>query len=960
VSNQEADHGAGNYGSQSTPPDEPNELTSPTLNRAGIFDHGFESYRTVTDADYRSLFTSGLVVLDTNVLLNLYRYHEQTRRELLNVLANLGDHLWIPHHVMGEFWQRRPTLLQDPRGVEDVVRDLEQYKSTYNERVRNWATRVGLPPKHTSELLDTSNLAFRRVTEAIRKLGSDEALSDAGDTERDPIVAKLNIIFDGRVGNPLTPDALRLKIEEARQRFKDNRPPGYRDAGKKQNFAGDYLIWAETLGEAATRSVNVLLVTGDVKDDWWRIENGQAKGPRPELVAEMADIAGVKLFMLRPESLLYHASKILPVTVSAESVQDMKSVSNRVPPSWSTGDAVAFLLRGSVAALARQAAENSLLPHLMEQFRFQFGYIAPDSKVGNWERSIPALLRQLIGAGLGDVEVLLEYRLPLSSKRADVVLVGQHPNGGPSCMVVENKQWSRVELVDVEHRLVQVTGSGRRERLHPQEQVRGYVEYMQDFNHYLGEHPGSLAGCIYLDNATSANIAGLRHPEVPDLSSYPAFAADEVAAMRSFLTTRFAPVSGVQVADDLLASVLAPSKRLMKLASQEIHANPQFVLLDEQELAYQVVLRAVEHAMRSDAKEAIVITGGPGSGKSVIALSLLAELARRGYNVSHATGSRSFTTTLRKVVGRRAPQAKTLFRYTNTFAEARDNGLDVLIVDEAHRIRLTSNNRYTRAEKRSGTPQADELVRAARVPVFLIDEHQAVRPEEVGTVTSIEEAAARNGATVRRVDLDGQFRYGGSEIYARWVEQLLGLIPGGPRPWPGDDAFQLLLAGAPEQMEAELRRRIDEGYVSRITAGFCWPWSDPSPDGTLVDDIVIGSWSRPWHLRGDRALNDIPPGSLWATDDAGFGQVGSVYTAQGFEYDYGGTIMGSDLVWRGDQWQSDAAANRDPGLRKADNFDHLIRNAYKVLLTRGRLGCVIYSVDQETQQMLAGLRIPEL
>ena len=280
MSDQEAGHGTGNYGSQSTPPDEHKRAPSSTLNRAGNFDHGFESYRTVTDADYRSLLTSGLVVLDTNVLLNLYRYHEQTRRELLNVLANLGDHLWIPHHVMAEFWQRRPTLLQDPRGVEDVVRDLEHYKSTYNERVRNWATRVGLPPEHTIELLDTSNLAFSKVTEAIRKLGSDEALSDAGDTEHDPIVAKLNIIFDRRVGNPLTPEDLRLKIEEARQRFKDNRPPGYRDAGKKQNLAGDYLIWAETLREAATRSVNVLLVTGDVKDDWWRIESGQAKGPR--------------------------------------------------------------------------------------------------------------------------------------------------------------------------------------------------------------------------------------------------------------------------------------------------------------------------------------------------------------------------------------------------------------------------------------------------------------------------------------------------------------------------------------------------------------------------------------------------------------------------------------------------------------------------------------------------------
>jgi hypothetical protein len=619
-----------------------------------------------------------------------------------------------------------------------------------------------------------------------------------------------------------------------------------------------------------------------------------------------------------------------------------------------------FLLRGSVVALARQAAAGSLVPHLVEQFRFQYGYNPPRSEVRSWERSIPALLGQLAGAGLGEVEVLVEYRLPLSSKRADVVLVGQHPRGGPSCVVVENKQWSRIELVDTEHRLVEVTGAGEQERLHPQEQVRRYVEYLEDFNRYLGEHPGSLAGCVYLHNAASGNVAGLRGADLADLTSYPAFAADEMTAMRSFLTQRLAPAPGAQFADDLLHSVIAPSKQLLKLVPQEIAANPQFTLLDEQQVAYQVVLRAVEHARRSDAKEAVIITGGPGAGKSVIAMALLGELAKRGYNVSHATGSKSFTTTLRQVVGRRVPRVMALFRYTNVFMDAERNGLDVLIVDEAHRIRLTSTNRFTRKDKRLGTPQADELVCAARVPVFLIDEHQGVRPYEIGTVTSIEQACARNGAVVRRVDLDGQFRCGGSEIYVGWVEQLLGLRAGGPQPWPGDDTFNLLLADSPEQMEAELLSKIDDGYISRITAGYCWRWSKPRLDGTLVDDVLIGNWSRPWNLRSDKALNGIPPSSLWATEDAGFGQVGCIYTAQGFEYDYGGVIIGDDLVWRDDHWEPSPAASHDPDLRHADNFDELVRNTYKVLLTRGLLGCIIYSADEETRRMLAGLAIPAL
>jgi hypothetical protein len=126
--------------------------------------------------------------------------------------------------------------------------------------------------------------------------------------------------------------------------------------------------------------------------------------------------------------------------------------------------------------------------------------------VRSWERSIPPLVGQLMDAGLDRVEMLIEYRLPLTSKRADVVLLGRHPDGGPSCVVVENKQWSRVGVVDVEHRLVEVAGAGMRERLHPQEQVRGYVEYLQGFNCYLGDHAGrpwAWYSCTTLRQETS-------------------------------------------------------------------------------------------------------------------------------------------------------------------------------------------------------------------------------------------------------------------------------------------------------------------------------------------------------------------------------------------------------------------------------------------------------------------------
>ena len=196
-----------------------------------------------------------------------------------------------------------------------------------------------------------------------------------------------------------------------------------------------------------------------------------------------------------------------------------------------------------------------------------------------------------------------------------------------------------------------------------------------------------------------------------------------------------------------------------------------------------------------------------------------------------------------------------------------------------------------------------------------------------------------------------------AERHAIAAELVLGAEARGGR---DVDKHQETYDTASVRAAFELESKIRQGYVSRMTAGFCWPWSAPRPDGSLVDDVVIGPWRRPWNLRSDKPLNGIPSSSLWATQDTGFGQVGCVYTAQGFEYDYGGVILGGDMTWREDHWVPDRAASRDSALRKADNFGDLVRSTYKVLLTRGLMGCVIYSADPQTQQMLAGLGIPQL
>lgn len=612
------------------------------------------------------------------------------------------------------------------------------------------------------------------------------------------------------------------------------------------------------------------------------------------------------------------------------------------------------LYRGSVAHVREKAEHGSLVAELSRSFRERIGYSASVSEQRAWERSLPVLLDDLAEAGLGGIEVLVEHQLPLTSKRADVVLCGRDPShNGDTFLVVELKQWSSAYLLSDSVDICVLDGFG--ERLHPVEQVRRYCHHIEDFVDLGRDRPAKVAGAAYLHNATDADVGELWL--MPQDQHAQMFTGQRRKEFVRYLRKMLAEGAGSDAANRFLDAPVRPSRQLLALAAEEIQQREQFLLLDEQQVAYSNVMRAVGESHRSGSKQVIIISGGPGSGKSVIALSLLGALARDGRTVLHATGSSAFTQTLRRVAGARSPRVKGMFRYFNQFVDAQQNGLDVLICDEAHRLRETSANRYTSAAFRTGRPQVMELIDAARVPVFLLDEHQVVRPSEIGTVDEIGAAAQALGLGVKLISLDGQFRCGGSRAYETWVLRLLGLQTGGPAPWTGDPVFQLSVSNGPSEMEVRLRHLLADGYGARIAAGYCWTWSDPVSGGGLRPDVRIGPWHRPWNNKKQTSHGGAPGTPFWASDPAGFEQVGCVYTAQGFEYDYAGVIIGPDLVWRGDRWVARPEHSHDSQVKRgtAEQFDRSVRNTYKVLLTRGMRGAMIMSTDRETQAMLESL-----
>ncbi|WP_225853175.1 DUF2075 domain-containing protein [Micromonospora sp. AMSO1212t] len=475
----------------------------------------------------------------------------------------------------------------------------------------------------------------------------------------------------------------------------------------------------------------------------------------------------------------------------------------------------------------------------------------------------------------------------------------------------------------------------------------------------LAHSRNPIAGVAYLHNAVDRDVDDLFGRRPTEQSRI--FTKQRRGQFLDYLRSHLAPASGASAADRFLTSSVRPSKHLLSYAAAELKDRSHFTLLDEQRLAYELVLHAVERARSADRKSVVVVAGGPGSGKSVIALSVLGELARQQRSVMHATGSRSFTQTLRRYAGKGSTRLKNLFGYFNSFMSAERNGLDVLICDEAHRIRETSVNRFTpKAKRERPRPQIDELIAAARVPVFLLDEHQVVKPGELGNVDVISAHARQLNLDVEVVSLHDQFRCGGSEAYEEWVVDLLGLDGGKPSVWAGDGRFDLRLADSPEEMEAFLAAKQAAGETARMSAGYCWPWSDPLPDDSLVPDVRIGGWSRPWNVKSDRSVGDAPGSAFWATDPHGFGQVGCVYTAQGFEYEWSGVILGPDLVARDGRLVTQRAESKDPAFRSRKTLsdaeaDRLIRNTYKVLMTRGMRGTVLYSTDNETRAWLGSL-----
>lgn len=622
------------------------------------------------------------------------------------------------------------------------------------------------------------------------------------------------------------------------------------------------------------------------------------------------------------------------------------------------------LYAGTSKQFIEDAVHNQIAEKLKNAFFNYLRYYPSQNEIASWRNSLRAVSQVFQYADLTDHGVVLEYQLPLSSKRLDCLICGKDGSNTDNAVIIELKQWEKCGRSNGANEVETWIGGAKRDILHPSVQVGQYQQYLADVHTAFNTDidPVVLHACSYLHNYNYYENDVLHDSKFDAiLNKYPLFTADDVDPLKEYLINKLLHGQGTEVLQRVEQSKYRPSKKLMDHVGNIIKGKSEYILLDEQLVVYDKVFECARRGFRDKQKVVLIIKGGPGTGKSVIAINLMADLLLDGYNTHYATGSKSFTETLRKIIGSRGAAQ---FKYFNSYAKTEENEIDVMVADEAHRVRETSSSRFTRKEHRSSLPQIEELIRSSKVSVFFIDDNQVVRPNEIGSSTYIKGNAERLGCAVSEYELEAQFRCNGSDAFVNWINNTLGIARTANVIWDLHDEFDFKIYSSLESLDKAIKRKAAEGYSARLTAGFCWKWSMPNPDGTLVDDVVIGDFKRPWNAKPDakKLAPGIPKASLWAYDPNGLDQIGCVYTAQGFEFDYMGVIIGKDLIYsfEDQSWRGNVKESSDNVVRRSkDKFTDLVKNTYRVLLSRGMKGCYVYFLDKETENFIKS-RIDEV
>lgn len=546
-----------------------------------------------------------------------------------------------------------------------------------------------------------------------------------------------------------------------------------------------------------------------------------------------------------------------------------------------------------------------------------------------------------------DANVGIEFKIPGSSNRIDFIISGQDQSNRNCAVIVELKQWSDADSTDKDA-IVSVNYGPRPVELpHPSYQAWSYVNHLNDYNSSVQENNIQLIPCAYLHNCKSSE--SLVSPFYEKyLEKSPLFLQYDVEKLADFIKKYVKHGDSQDILYTIDNGKIRPSKSLADQLGSMLEGNEEFTLIDDQKVVFENAISLAKHASAKN-KKVLVVEGGPGSGKSVVAVNLLAKFTELGKTSQYVTKNAAPRAVFeQKLTGLYTKsRISNLFKGSGSFFQADKNDFDTLVVDEAHRL-----NEKSGLFSNLGENQVREIIRSSIFSVFFIDESQKVTFKDIGTKEEIQKWALKEKAEITFMELKSQFRCNGSDAYIAWLDDVLEIRSTANEALTYDYEFEVF--DDPSELRDAIVKKNKLTNKSRIVAGYCWEW--PSKKSKKAFDIEIDSFRMKWNLSEH--------GSGWIIHPESVSEAGCIHTCQGLELDYVGVIIGPDLIVRDGKVVTDGfkRAKTDQsikgfkGLHKKDpmkaerDVDIIIKNTYRTLMTRGMKGCYVYCTDEETRE----------
>ncbi len=579
----------------------------------------------------------------------------------------------------------------------------------------------------------------------------------------------------------------------------------------------------------------------------------------------------------------------------------------------------------------------------------KMGKHTPKAEFRSWENSLNYMYKVLNDNEIpSDAGIAIEFNIPQTSKRVDFMISGYDESDNAGMVIVELKQWDSLTEVKGTDALVETyVGGGNHRVVHPSYQAWSYAQLIRDYNGEVQDNDIKLSPCACLHNYIRHENDPLDSSQYKDyLDEAPAYTKGQLDQLRTFIKKSVRKGDNKDILYRVDHGRIRPSKSLQDSIGSMLKGNREFIMIDEQKVAYEEILRLSIQCQKDYKKRTVIVKGGPGTGKTVIAINLLAELTNKDQLVQYVSkNSAPRQVYLKKLKGQiKKSSVDNMFKGSGTYTEAGCNVAHTLLCDEAHRLNEKSGMFHNIGEN-----QIKEIIHAAYCSVFFIDESQRVTMDDIGSAEEIEKWAKEEGSEIHYLELQSQFRCNGSDGYLAWLDDVLEIRKTANYDLEGID-YDIKICDSPNEMRDLVIERNRVANRARVLAGYCWEWLKKEQNNTNYHDIKIGDFEMSWNLGN---------GEPFAVSETSINEAGCIHTSQGLEFDYVGVIIGDDIRFENDHIVTDFTKraktdqslkgikklckdNPDEAKRRADE---IIKNTYRTLLTRGMKGCYIYCTD---------------